>query len=114
MGKGERKRGFVPASSVEAYQRQSPDLRAARVTYWLARMAEPYMKPNPTSAEMSQWVDVMRYTLPHDVPLKGLELTLFIRRGLSDAKARGLVEHAGKRHCTVANTLAITWRVRSR
>jgi hypothetical protein len=98
MGKGERKRGFVPASSVEAYQRTHKDTRVSVVVDLLDGL-----RPT-TSAELTRFYNA--YPTTDDL--------LYVRRGLSDAQKLGLVEHAGKRPCTVAKTLAVTWKVKSR
>ncbi len=105
MGKGERKRGFVPASSVEAYGRVLADSRTHRVLDWLGRYGATHAGW-PTSAELLRWAEP---SMTHS-----LARLLFVRRGLSDAQKLGVVEHAGKRPCTVAKTLAVTWKVKSR
>src|SRR5688572_9615276 len=98
MGKGERKRGFVPASSVEAWRAKGEKaLRIANALWWV----ENY--PNETAAEL-----VKGFSFMDPIDPGWLAVLMDFRRGLSDAKARGLVEHAGKRPCTVAKTLAVT------
>jgi len=115
MGKGERKRGFVPASSVEAYrERANPAARMASVVALLS-MHIRECGNQPTSAELAH----TRYEQVHGiftvVHLKPpLELVLWVRRGLSDALAHGLVEHSEKRNCAIAGSLAVTWKVKSR
>jgi hypothetical protein len=102
-----KKAGRVPVTSALAYQAAHPNERASAVTF----EAESYWHEHsqfPTSAELADW-----HARGHGM-LGDLTITLWIRRGLSDALAAGLVEHAGKRKCAVSGTLALTWRVVSR
>lgn len=97
------KAGRVVRTSVAAYQERPRDARAAAMV--LALMDAPDL---PTSAELAQWMadeDGIRLTTDH---------LLSVRRGLSDARKLGLVEHAGERKCAVTGRLCVTWRVRTR
>ena len=103
-----RRRSQVPASSVEAYQRTHADGRVAAVFAWLQEMVRG--QAEPTSAELARW----RWRSQGYRGPVSTDCVLYVRRGLSDALAKGLVEHAGKRTCSVAGTSAITWKVRTR
>ena len=96
----ERKRGHVPASSVSAYQSRPRDQRIQDAVE-IVRLF-----PDCTSAELAQWHFSRRDVTTDD--------KLYLRRGLADAKKLGLVAHAGKRDCSVAGTLAMTWRLKQR
>lgn len=87
----------VPRTSVLAYQEQPRDTRVQHVLEMLPDRSV-------TSAELAK----MRYwtATTDDV--------LYIRRGLSDALALGLVEHAPARKCAVSGRTCLTWRVRTR
>jgi hypothetical protein len=99
-----RKRGHVPASSVEAYERlKSKDRRV------MFAVDGVRTHPMSTSAELARRLCDQHF--PFGVTTDDL---LRVRRGLSDAQKLGLVEHSGKRICTVAGTLAVTWKVKSR
>lgn len=106
-----RKAGHVPRSSVIAGQQVNRDGRAHAVVEWLTQL-ERYMNRSPTSAELARyrWIDQ-----GHRGPV-GLECVLFTRRGLSDALARGFVEHVphGERKCAVSGKTCVTWRLRTR
>lgn len=97
----------VPRSSVEAYQRTHAHSRMAIVANWLELFVANWRK-HPTSAELSDFANGSLGCMSYEMHL------LYVRRGLSDALANGLVEHAGKRKCMVAGTLAVTWKVCSR
>jgi len=95
----EKKAVNVPRTSVLAYQERN---RTGRVDYVL--QAITHLTAAATSAELcSQSFG--------DTRTDGL---LYIRRGLSDALALGLVEHAGQRVCRVSGRTCITWRLRQR
>lgn len=96
------KPGHVPASSVEAYQRRPRDQRIQDAVNAVERW------PDSTSAELAHERTNHYWAGP------STDDKLYVRRGLSDALARGLVEHAGKRICTVAGTTAVTWKVKTR
>lgn len=100
------KRVNVPRSSVEAYHRTHAGERAATVTRWL--WACTMVAEGMTSAELTARV------CRESREACTTERLLYVRRGLSDALAKGLVEHGPKRDCKVAGTLAVTWKVRSR
>lgn len=99
----ETKRGRVPRSSVLAYRERPRSQRAAWVTAALTEWAGRDDMP-PTSAELSANLFGERDDL----------WTLQVRRGLSDALALGLVEHAGERPCAVSGRTCVTWRVVAR
>lgn len=101
----ETKRVNVPRTSVEAYQRTHAETRIATVLSELNSYSIKYCHP-PTSAELTQWRHYHSRYSTDDL--------LYIRRGLSDALAKGLVEHGPSRRCAVSGTQALTWRVRSR
>lgn len=103
-----RKSGQVPASSVAAYrQRANPDCRLSVVMSWLQQFVEDYGR-YPTSAELADWADGALGFVSPEAHL------LYCRRGLSDLKAKNLIEHSAKRQCEIAGTLAVTWKVRTR
>lgn len=91
----------VPTSSVEAW-RALPEREKNRRTSYVVELVRSH--PGLTSKELACVGNDSRTT----------DYVLWVRRGLSDALAKGLVEHAGKRICTVAGTMAICWKVRSR
>lgn len=98
-----KKRGHVPATSVAAYRARPRQNRASAVLNALAQRLGPQ-----TSAELAQDMcaeDGVRYDLSR---------LLAVRRGLSDALALGLVEHAGERTCAVSNRTCVLWSIRSR
>ncbi len=97
----------VPASSRQAYERMNVDSRMSVVWRWLGNYQRKYAI-TPTSAELADWANGSLGNMSIDLHI------LFIRRGLSDLCRRGFVEHAGKRECSVARSLALTWRVKSR
>lgn len=95
-----RKRGHVVRTSVLAYQERDRTGRVAFVVEALQMEGEPI-----TSAEL------------HDafVQPKGPDMDIYwVRRGLSDALALGLVSHAGERTCAVSGRVCKTWKVSSR
>ena len=95
----------VPRTSVLAYQEQKPTERATAVTAWLSACGQV-----PTSAELAQW----RWTTQGHRGDVGLDCLLYTRRGLSDARKLGLVEHAGQRKCAMSGRQCVLWRVRTR
>lgn len=98
-----RKRGHVPRTSVLAYRERPRDARASAVTGALSEYAVPV-----TSAELALDLcaeDGVRYDLSR---------LLATRRGLSDALALGLVEHAGERTCAVSGRKCVVWRTVAR
>lgn len=103
----EKKAVNVPRTSVEAYQRTHKHTRMADVTLWLSEHIKTRQQ-YPTSAELARLWGPAPYWDGKYIPI------LYVRRGLSDALQKGLVEHAGKRTCTVAGSSALTWKVRSR
>jgi hypothetical protein len=96
-----KKAGRVTRTSVLAWLESDRKGRDVRVTRMLSgRNGEM------TSAELA------RRAFRSD---KGaLWLLLYVRRGLSDAMARGAVVHAGKRRCTETGRICVTWRVATR
>lgn len=99
----QKKRGHVPASSVAAYLERPRDGRVAAVVEWLAACWHHH----PTSAELALW----RWRdQGHRGPV-GTDCLLYVRRGLSEALAAGLVSHAGERKCSVSGRTCLTWRV---
>lgn len=104
--KRQKKAGRVERTSIVAWERVNVESRMAVCVGWL-RAYWNRAHDWPTSAELANseypretgWWDTHK---------------LYVRRGLSDALAKGLVEHAGKRTCTVAGSSALTWRVKSR
>lgn len=97
-----KKRGRVTRTSVAAYRERPRDGRIAEVLEWLAgatQFGEPV-----TSAELT-----VRAGMP-----AATDCLLYVRRGLSDAKEQGLVEHAGTRRCAVSGRTCCLWRVVSR
>lgn len=95
-----RRRASIPPSSVVAYQSRPRDQRIQDAVE-AARLF-----PGCTSAELAKWHFQHRDVTTDD--------KLYLRRGLADAKKLGLVEHAGKRVCGVAGTLAMTWKIKQR
>lgn len=95
-----RKAGHVPRSSVLAGQSVERDTRMVNVILALVDCEEP-----PTSAELAA-----RMVGP-DATLSDV---LTARRGLSDALAKGYVEHAGQRVCRVSNRHCLLWRTKGR
>jgi len=75
--------------------------RKAEVLGWLSAY---YSGCNawPTSAELAEWE---RAGWPRTDDL------LYVRRGLSDLQAAGLVESCGKRICRVSGKTCTVWRV---
>lgn len=99
----------VPRTSVLAYQERG---RAGRVGDALTFIQQVVAKTHqaPTSAEVAEDYNshspTPGFTRPYSV--------LHIRRGLSDALAAGLVEHAPARKCTVSGRTCVAWRLRQR
>lgn len=103
-----RRRHHVQATSVQAYRQLDSHGRMASAVGWLIEMTKWWRAP--TSAELAGW----RW---RDAGFSGEPSTtclLYIRAGLSDAKRQGLVEHAGKRRCSVSGKVSLTWRVKTR
>lgn len=98
----QRKRVNVPSTSVAAYLERPRDGRVAAVV----RALESW--PGRTSMELAEQF----YGDPH--AKIDTERVWYIRRGLSDALAQGLVEHAGKRACRCIGRVSLTWKVTSR
>lgn len=84
--------------------------RKANVLRWLAAFYNRWQQ-NPTSAELAD------YSTGYEMLLKDwMSLLLYVRRGLSDLQAAGLVESVphGDRKCAVTESKCCTWRVRQR
>lgn len=97
------KAGRVVRTSVAAYLERPRNERAAAVVRALEWVGGP-----STSAELAKDMcdeDGVRYELSR---------LLAVRRGLSDARKLGLVEHAGARKCAISGRVCKTWKVRTR
>ncbi len=108
-----RKAVNVPATSVLAYQEQPRDARVQRSIDW----TEAHYRAVgvwPTSAELAQSVYEQKAGTDAWFNRAPLEYLLEVRRGLSDALALGLVEHAPARKCAVSGRTCLTWRVKLR
>jgi hypothetical protein len=105
------KRGHVPRTSVLAARATNRDARIASVVLWLEQYTNCYGEP-PTSAELADW----QWGRQREYGRASMVFTLFVRRGLSDARRIGIVEHVlnGSRICAVTNRPCVTWRLRSR
>lgn len=101
----------VPRTSVEACLETDREGRSVRV---LERLRGWGMAGRgwPTSAELAAWMS--------GESKPSTDAVLFVRRGLSDLLADGLVEHAGERPCAVSTgrggraLVCKTWKVRTR
>jgi hypothetical protein len=99
----QRKAGRVVKTSVLAWLASDRTGRAVSAARMLRKL-----KRDVTSAELTRMVcGPASWRLP-------LERVLNMRRGLSDALARGAVVHAGKRRCTETGRMCVTWRVATR
>lgn len=98
-----RKAINVPRTSVLAGQAVNKDARVSRILGELVSLEDA---DHPTSHELAS-----AWTWP-DAP--SLAQLLEVRRGLSDALAAGLVEHAGERKCSISGRRCKTWRLRQR
>jgi hypothetical protein len=103
-----KKRGHVPQTSVEAGRDVNRDARMGAVLTWLEDVT--LYRPAPTSAELARW----RWVTQNQPGQVSTECLLYVRRGLSDAVAKGFVEHAGTRQCWVTGKRCVTWKTRSR
>lgn len=96
-----KKRVNVPRTSVLAYRNLPTRTKSRRIEYALEKVMR---WPCMTSLEM----------LSMDADSWDTDAVLFLRRGLSDAKAKGLVEHGPARRCGVSKTKSVTWKVCTR
>lgn len=94
-----RKRGRVAKTSVDAYRREDRLGRVAAVVEWLAAVGG-----DRTAAELVKSRGVVVST----------DSLLYARRGLSDAKAKGLVVKGSTRKCEVGGYMVATWRIAHR
>ncbi len=94
-----RKRGRVPRTSVDAYRREDRLGRVAAVVEWLSAVGG-----DRTAAELARSRGVAVST----------DWLLYVRRGLSDAKAKGLVVKGPARKCEVGGYMVATWRIAHR
>ncbi len=111
-----RKRVSVPRTSVLAGQAVNRDGRAFFIVEFLRQVNHEGIEP--TSAEIAQDAHYggdhsMEFDM-EDLAPAPLAFLLHVRRGLSDALARGFVEHAPSRKCAVSGKTCVTWRLRSR
>lgn len=106
----EKKRGHVPRTSVAAYEATDASGRMASVLEWLRGCTQ--WEQAPTSAELASW----RWRRVYAGGSASTDCLLYVRRGLSDARAAGLVEHVphGERTCRVTGRKSVCWRVRGR
>lgn len=108
-----KKAGRVTATSVLAYQSRPRDARVTTALGAIDRIDQHFDAP-ATSAELALFYhqrQSLDFAWDRQAPLGTL---LEIRRGLSDALALGLVEHAGQRVCAVSGKKCLTWKVRTR
>jgi hypothetical protein len=115
-----RKAGHVRETSVLATQALSAHLegRAAETLQEL-KSWQLIEGDAPTSGELAMRFHRIRRTLAgvcHTDRPEWMADLLFIRRGLSDAQTRGVVEavRGGKRKCRVTGRICTTWRLRQR
>ncbi len=100
------RRQAVTDTSAEAYRTEAAKIqhRARFVFLWLESFS---VCASPTSAELAKAVEGF-------AAVEGMDATqrlLYVRRGLSDLKAKGKAEHAQPRICTVSGRRCETWIV---
>jgi hypothetical protein len=112
----QKKRGHVPRSSVAAYMERPRNKRVTDVLMALdeTRVCSGFgdFRYPSTSAEllsMPPFLDAL-----DDDGRNETDILLYVRRGLSDALALGLVSHAGERTCAVSGRKCITWAIKGR
>lgn len=103
----QKKRVNVPRTSAEVYFSIDAHSRRRIVASWLKDYVL-HCDHEPTSAELADYANGSLGNMSIDMHL------LYVRRGLSDALALGLVEHAGQRKCQVSGRACVTWKVRTR
>ncbi len=94
-----RKRGRVTKTSVAAFRATPRTGRAAAVVEWLARHEGDWTAAEVVSSATRQW---------------STDALLYVRRGLSDALAKGLVERGPARECRIQGNRVVTWRIAHR
>ncbi len=103
----------VVSTSVEAYRATDKHGRAAVVVRLMALWTEVCYghTTEHTAQEIYDFAAYREEAIAKGDRTAGLQR---VRCGLSDAKELGLVEHAGKRQCSVSGKTVVTWKLRTR
>lgn len=104
----------VPRTSVAVYRETDSSGRVRRIVDLLSIWHEVMTEDDkmPTSAELSEMIVYRQEEWA--ARWNDTQRLLYVRRGLSDALAKGLVERGPARVCQVSGKKCLTWRIRGR